>query len=228
MRTFFSILVLFFIVTAAHADERDKARAAFRLGSQHYSLGEYREALVSFKEAYRSYEDPSFLFNIAQCERQLDQRADAIRAYRMYLVNAPDAANREEVRTLITRLEHELADERATKAAPPPGVQPPATGEAHPTSVVTPSPSPALTLTAAPPPRRDRPALQEVVGLDNRRRRRRRRRRGRARRRANPQQRHHADRQHLLRHCEPLLMRALIINTACARSSSPAAGRSRA
>ena len=119
------ILLLLFFASTAHAEDRAKARAAFRLGSQHYSLGEYQDALVAFKEAYRNYEDPSFLFNIAQCERQLDQRTDAIRAYRMYLVNAPDAAQPRGGARLIARLEHELAEERATKAAPPPGVQPP-------------------------------------------------------------------------------------------------------
>jgi tetratricopeptide (TPR) repeat protein len=148
------ILIIALLVAAAgtaRADNRDKARNAFRLGSQHYSLGEYKEALVAFKEAYRSYEDPSFLFNIAQCERQLDQRADAIRAYRMYLVNAPDANNRDEVRQLIARLERELAEERATKALPPPGVQSPKS-EPAPTAVATPAPL-TLTVTAAPPQR---------------------------------------------------------------------------
>ena len=214
MRALFSILVLLVVVTTAHADERDKARASFRLGSQHYSLGEYREALVAFKEAYRSYEDPSFLFNIAQCERQLDQRADAIRAYRMYLVNASDAANRDEVRALITRLEHELSDERATKAAPPPGVQPPTTGEAHP--IVASTPSPALTLTAAPPPRHDKPAYKKwwvwtIVGVAVA---------GGVAAGLAVSLTHNsgttptaADH---LRHCEPLLMRAFIINSACA------------
>ena len=179
-------LILLFLVAAtaaAHADDRDKARAAFRLGSQHYALGEYKEALVAFKEAYRSFEDPSFLFNIAQCERQLADRADALRAYRMYLVTSPDAANREEVRGLIARLEHELAEERATKAAPPPGVEPPgaiggkqparndaAKLDAAPAKLDAPAASPALTLTSAPPPRHDRPAYQKwwvwtVVGV---------------------------------------------------------------
>src|SRR5690242_5934876 len=125
MKPLLMIALLVLTATTSHADDRAKARASFRLGSQHYSLGEYKEALTAFKEAYRNYEDPSFLFNIAQCHRQLDQRADAIREYRMYLVNAPDATNRDEVRQLIGRLEHELAEERATKSAPPPGVQPP-------------------------------------------------------------------------------------------------------
>ena len=164
MRLFAALLIVLTVAATANADDRGKARAAFRLGSQHYSLGEYREALTSFKEAYRNYEDPSFLFNIAQCERQLDLRADAIRAYRMYLVNAPDAANREEVRGLIARLEHELAEEHATKAAPPPGVQPPSgvVGKSEPPPAKVEPAQPPLVLTAAaPPPRRDTPTYKK-------------------------------------------------------------------
>ncbi|MCU1280040.1 MAG: hypothetical protein JWM53_3586 [bacterium] len=175
------IAALLVAVTAtATADDRDKARAAFRRGNQHYTLGEYKDALGEFKEAYRKFEDPSFLFNIGQCERQLDLRADAIRAYRMYLVNAPNATNREEVRQLIARLERELAEERATKAAPPPGVKPPhgeatATDGAVPattpaTSAATTAPAAAMTLTAAPPGRRETPTYKKwwvwtIVGV---------------------------------------------------------------
>jgi tetratricopeptide (TPR) repeat protein len=171
MKQLLMLALLIFTTTTARANSRDAARAAFHLGSQHYSLGEYKEALTAFKEAYRNYEDPSFLFNIAQCERQLDQRADAIRAYRMYLVNAPDAGNREEVRQLISRLEHELAEERATKAAPPPGVEPPsAQPQAEPRPAATQPFAPSETLTAAAPPQRDTPTYKKwwvwtIVGV---------------------------------------------------------------
>ena len=174
MKQLMMLFLVLVVGTTAHADDRDKARAAFRLGSQHYSLGEYKEALTAFKEAYRNYEDPSFLFNIAQCHRQLDQRADAIREYRMYLVNAPDASNRDEVRQLIARLEHELAEERATKAAPPPGVQPPAvaaaTTEPMHAAAAAPATTPSLTLTATAPHRRETPTYKKwwvwtIVGV---------------------------------------------------------------
>jgi tetratricopeptide (TPR) repeat protein len=176
MRLVLFLMALLVAASTAHADERERARTSFRRGSQHYALGEYKEALVDFKEAYRAYEDPSFLFNIAQCERQLDMRADAIRAYRMYLVHAPDAPNRAEVKELIARLEHQLAEERATKAAPPPGVEPPrngAAGAASTTAGAAPATTaPAnLTLTAAPPPRhKDTPTYKKwwvwtIVGV---------------------------------------------------------------
>ena len=173
MKWLLTIALILTMAAPAHADDRARARAAFRLGSQHYSLGEYKEALTAFKEAYRNYEDPSFLFNIAQCHRQLDQRAEAIREYRMYLVNAPDASNREEVRQLIARLEHELAEERATKAAPPPGVQPPAvaaTASEPVHAAPPPSTTPSLTLTASPPHERATPTYKKwwvwtIVGV---------------------------------------------------------------
>lgn len=142
----FGILVplILLLASSATAEDRDKAREAFQRGNQHYALGEYEAALEEFKAAYRNFEDPTFLFNIGQCERQLERRADAIRSYRMYLVNAPDASNREVVRGLIERLEHELADERAAK--------PPATTPA-PLSVSPASPAPSAALPAQESPR---------------------------------------------------------------------------
>src|SRR3954471_23997293 len=139
MKQVLLIALLVVTTTTAHADERAKAREAFRLGRQHYALREYKDALTAFQEAYRHYEDPSFLFNIAQCERQLDHRVEAIRAYRMYLVNATEAGNRDEVRQIIAKLEHELDAERAAqaaKSAPPPAV------------VTTPPPTTATTTPA--------------------------------------------------------------------------------
>ena len=98
------------IITSISANAEDKAaaRAAFRAATQHFNLGEYQDALAGFKTAYRNFEDPSFLFNIAQCERLLGHKQEAIRAYRTYLTNSPEAANGPEVRTLISKLEDEL------------------------------------------------------------------------------------------------------------------------
>jgi len=143
----FGILVslLLLLTSSASAENRDKAREAFQRGNQHYALGEYQAALQEFKEAYRNFEEPTFLFNIGQCERQLEQRADAIRAYRMYLVNAPDAPNRDTVRALIERLERELADERAAKPTTPATV------------TVSPAPVPAAAL-----PAKESPAVTEI------------------------------------------------------------------
>ncbi len=168
-----SPLVLLFIFLAlsagpAFADDRNVARDAFRRGSQHYKLGEFKEALQDFKAAFRAYEDPTFLFNIAQCERQLDQREEAVRQYKMYLAEAPDAANRDEVKAVVARLEHEIEEQRARdralaaeKATPPVSVLPPQQ-----------APPPAVTELTAPPvaPRADKPTYKKwwvwtIVGV---------------------------------------------------------------
>jgi hypothetical protein len=117
------ILALLFAVPARGEDKK-AAREAYRVGTQHYDLGEYREALISFKDAYRNFEDPVFLFNLAQCHRQLGDNQSAVRQYRMYLLKVPDAQNRDEVRTLIARLEKTIADEQTNKLVPPQGTQP--------------------------------------------------------------------------------------------------------
>jgi len=162
-----SSLVLLFVfvtlaATPAFADDRNVAREAFRRGSQHYKLGEFKEALQDFKAAFRAYEDPTFLFNIAQCERQLDQRDEAVRQYKMYLAEAPEAANREEVKAVVARLERELEEQRtrdralaAEKATPPVSVLPPQSTPAPDAVALT-----TLT-TTAPPARADKPTYKK-------------------------------------------------------------------
>ena len=105
------------LTSVAHAEDKEWARAAYEQATQHYDLGEYKEALEAFKDAYRNFEDPAFLFNIAQCHRQLGDNAQAVREYRMYLLKLPDAPNRDAVGDLITRLEKSLA-EPSTQTAP--------------------------------------------------------------------------------------------------------------
>lgn len=152
----------------AHAD-KDRARAAYRRGMQHYNLTEYREALDAFKEAYREYEEPSLLFNIGQCHRQLGDRPLAIRFFKNYLNGVPNAPNREDVQTLIATLEREM--EQASKAGPPQGtLAPPESRERRPEPLTQPVPTPAPVVTAAPSaksdaPRRTRPWVWAVVGI---------------------------------------------------------------
>ena len=151
-----ALALLFSSVRVASADERARARAAFRAGSQHYNLSEFKQALDAFKEAYRHYEDPSFLFNIAQCERQLGHKRDAVREYRAYLNNSENADNRESVRQIIVQLEREIAadDQRAAAAASQAEKQasPPVVATTIPPPPSASAPSAALELTASAPP----------------------------------------------------------------------------
>jgi tetratricopeptide (TPR) repeat protein len=138
----------------AHAEDKAKAREAFESATRHYDLTEYREALAAFKEAYRNYPDPSFLFNIGQCHRQLGDKEQAIKFFHNYLSKVPDAPNRDAVRSMIAHLEQLSEEERRNKASPPVGTMPPNDA----TSTTTPSTTTAapltVTATSEPPPAR--------------------------------------------------------------------------
>jgi tetratricopeptide (TPR) repeat protein len=108
---------------AATAETRMKAKAEFERGRQLYRLTQYREALDAFVEAYKLLEEPAFIYNIAQCRRQLGQDEEAMSAYESYLAIAPandEARNDVEVfiRDLAVRIAHRHAeDQRARRAA---------------------------------------------------------------------------------------------------------------
>jgi hypothetical protein len=153
MRHIVAALLSLVLCCQAYAMDKVKAREHYRIASQHYDLGEYKDALDGFKEAYRNYEDPVFLFNIAQCHRQLGNKLDAIRAYRTYLLKVPDATNREAVRDMVAKLDKQLADEAAAKREPPQGTLTP--GEAKPvekTVPQTPVEPPPQVKSDEPPP----------------------------------------------------------------------------
>ena len=124
----------------AHADERAVARKAYREASAQYDLANYAEALRLFKKAYLSFEDPSFLYNMAQCERQLQHKQEAVTLYRSFLRNVPTAPNRADVEATIGRLEHELADEAAARER----------DKAAAEAAARPAPTPAVETPAAP------------------------------------------------------------------------------
>lgn len=142
--------------SAARADNKVQARESFASGTSHYDLAEYQAALTDFKEAYRNYPDPTFLFNIAQCHRQLGRNEEAVRFYRTFLSKVPNAPNQKEVRAMIVKLEKMSAEERTARSSQPTGTmgqpsslppQPTTTEPAPPPAVTTP---PAVALTPAP------------------------------------------------------------------------------
>jgi tetratricopeptide (TPR) repeat protein len=122
------------------AADKTKAREAFREALRHYNLSEFKEALASFKAAYRAYDDPSFLFNIGQCQRQLGLKQDALHSYKAYLRESPEARNGAEVLRLIAVLETTLEPAETPRHAS--------------LTLVEPIPPPRVPLdnAAAPPP----------------------------------------------------------------------------
>lgn len=125
-----AVVLLAALPSSARAEDRPGARRAFQEGRRHYDLGEYEQALESFKQAYHRYEDPVFLFNFAQCHRALGRKQEAINSYKSYLRNAKSLANRDEVQKIIGTLEASVAAEKAARDALPPREEPAQPGAA--------------------------------------------------------------------------------------------------
>jgi tetratricopeptide (TPR) repeat protein len=123
-------------------DTREQAMVRFREGRKLYQVGEYRAALEEFKRGYLLKDDPVFLFNMAQCHRQLGDTREALVFYRRYLAASPNAENRKQVEKSIGDLERAAAE----PAVPPPP-PPPVTGAA----ARTPSPTESTTPATRPP-----------------------------------------------------------------------------
>lgn len=114
------------------------AKEHYQNGLTKYNLQDFDAALNEFKAAYAQVQDPSFLFNIAQCQRNLGQYEAAAKSYRAFLNSAPDATNRAQVEKLIEQMDQAAKDERSR--TPPTGVNPPS------------ATTQALRVATAPPP----------------------------------------------------------------------------
>lgn len=161
MRLHLSLLcfVLFAFAGTARADSRDAAREEFTTGARYFEIGDYPQALEHFKAAYVHFEDPAILFNIAQCERLLNHKPEALRSYRIYLTKRPDAPNRADIEQIIATLQEAISKDQRAATLPPVGVeqQQPKPAEPPPPAV-TPPPAtpPAVVVTSPPPPPQQR------------------------------------------------------------------------
>ncbi len=173
------VVLALVVAGSARADGGD-AKARYMSGQSHYNLNEFSEALQDFKEAYRLHPDPAFLFNIAQCERQLGEFDEAIKFYRSYLRNKPDASNAREVQRKIDELKGLSEAKRKSKEgapqsvippttmAPPPPVEPSPPPVAAPAPVVplAPPPAPSPPSAPAPAPETPAPSAPAAPGVD--------------------------------------------------------------
>src|SRR3954465_12144647 len=147
-------------IARAGDSNAEKARAHFQQGDTYFKLEKYGNALQEFEQAYLAKQDPSFLYNIAQCHRLMGARVEAIRFYKRYLNDAPTAANRPVAEKHIRDLEAALGAEELTGARPatPPAASlggspagngaPPRSGAPVPGTASPPTPPPH----GAPPP----------------------------------------------------------------------------
>jgi len=93
------------------------ARKHFESAETHYDQGEFKKALAEYQKALSYKRFAAFIFNIAQCHRQLKQWNLALFKYKLYLSRSPNAPNRAEVRRRITQMAKEVALQTAALKA---------------------------------------------------------------------------------------------------------------
>ncbi|MFY0563906.1 tetratricopeptide repeat protein [Archangium lansingense] len=97
----------------AGSEVESQARAKFSEGNLAYDLGEFQKALDAYSEAYRLMPLPGFLFNIAQCHRQLGRPERAGFFYRRYLtLSKEEPSNAALVKELIAEVEESVRKEQ--------------------------------------------------------------------------------------------------------------------
>ncbi len=98
--------------------DEQKARVLFADGQKAYDVGEFERALSLYSEAYKLKTLPGFLFNIAQCHRQLGNFERASFFFGRFIDNSkPAAPNVELARELMTDMERRQAEKAADEKA---------------------------------------------------------------------------------------------------------------
>jgi tetratricopeptide (TPR) repeat protein len=111
-----SVVCLTLIAAGAARAAKDpreaQAHVQYNQGLKDYDLGRFKEALDEFSKAYELKALPGFLFNIAQCHRQMHNWERAAFFYRRYLDQSPRRpSNEETVKELIAECETQQAQE---------------------------------------------------------------------------------------------------------------------
>jgi tetratricopeptide (TPR) repeat protein len=132
------------------AQDAEAAKALFKKATAHFQRERFADALAGFSEAYAKDPRPGFLFNIAQCHRQLGDHTNAVKFFERYLQEAPNAPNRAAAADM---LEDEKLMAGATEPAPPPV-----------TATAAPPESVAPVQPASEEPLYNRPAFWGIVG----------------------------------------------------------------
>ncbi len=114
------------------ADDATMAQAKqhFETGRNAYNAGDYVTAIREFKQAETLRPSPILDYNIGLANEKLGKRRVAVKYYRRYLEEQPNASNKAEVDGKVATLEAEIAQ----NPGPPPGQpgQPPSAQQEQP------------------------------------------------------------------------------------------------
>ncbi|HKU42181.1 MAG TPA: hypothetical protein VJR89_28680 [Polyangiales bacterium] len=125
---------------AQTASDDQEARDLFKLGKQAFDEGRFERALKYFKDAYELSHRAALLSNIGTVLDRLRRDEEALQAYKSYLEQVPDAANRSLVEERVRVIE--AAMQRSAEPQP----------EAAPSPVPTPEQTAQAELARTPPP----------------------------------------------------------------------------
>lgn len=113
-----SALLLCLVAPAfAQPDDEAKAKEHFKAAQAAYNLGQFDQALEGYSQAYAAKPLAPFLFNIAQCHRQLGQWERAAFFYKRFLAMGAPGAEREKVEQLAQQMEQKQAEADARRVA---------------------------------------------------------------------------------------------------------------
>ncbi|HXI57648.1 MAG TPA: hypothetical protein VNO55_16395 [Polyangia bacterium] len=141
----------FFSVTAWAEVDIKRAKEHYTKAESLYRVERFQDAFTEYQEAYLAKPEPNLLFNMAQCQRKMGNRPEAVRFYRRFLAEKPNPPN-------LATVEQHLRDLEAVQ--PPTTLPPPLAMTASPALAAAPAPStmrkgftaPVTAKPAAPPP----------------------------------------------------------------------------
>ncbi|HEY2902017.1 MAG TPA: tetratricopeptide repeat protein [Polyangia bacterium] len=115
---------------ASEATQADQhARTLFNRAEINFNLGRFREAMADYQLAYQTEPLPGFVFNIAQCYRNLDDYDRASFFFRRYLALDRLSPRRAQVEALISEMEARKKTAGDPRRALPDVRQPPTAAE---------------------------------------------------------------------------------------------------
>jgi hypothetical protein len=123
MRLVAACLVAIVLGASAHAESDDdkQLRDYVRAGNGFYRLGDYANALRQYAAGYERLRHPAFLVNMAQCYRQMHDRARACETFKQWQRAAPEADPlREQVATMVASLGCAELRPKVVALPPPP------------------------------------------------------------------------------------------------------------
>jgi tetratricopeptide (TPR) repeat protein len=98
------------------ARQEKLARAHFDRAEKAFNLGRFDDALAEYQAAYEALALPAFVFNIAQCHRNLGNDEQAVFFYQRFLSLQPDAPSRPVVEELIAEQSRHVDERKAAEA----------------------------------------------------------------------------------------------------------------